>query len=68
VQIKAPFVGMSKTKIVNNGLIMAVPFDMTRTCYKDQPVACGVCGSCLERLEAFQLNGAKDPLRYEEDD
>lgn len=27
--------------------------------------ACGKCGSCQERLEAFTKNGVKDPLLYE---
>ncbi|MDP5207867.1 7-cyano-7-deazaguanine synthase, partial [Alishewanella sp. SMS9] len=27
--------------------------------------ACGKCGSCQERLEAFALNHTSDPLVYE---
>ena len=65
--IQAPFVLMNKAQIIKIGIMLnhPVPFYLTRTCYKDQPIACGVCGSCRERLEAFHLNRMKDPLKYE---
>ena len=30
-----------------------------------QVKACGVCGTCRDRLKAFRLNGAEDPIEYE---
>jgi len=66
--IMAPFINMDKRQIVNIGgkiLEPAPPYHLTRTCYKDQPVACGKCGSCVERLEAFKLNYLTDPIEYE---
>ena len=42
-----------------------VPFHLTRTCYKDQEIACGTCGSCKERLKAFDRAGYVDPIEYE---
>ena len=38
----------------------------TNTCYNPSPtgVACGKCGSCRERLEAFGILGLKDPVVY----
>lgn len=38
----------------------------THTCYNpdDKGRSCGKCGSCTERLEAFELNGIKDPVKY----
>lgn len=65
VQIMAPFVNMDKKDLVQLGHTLGTPFELTRTCYKDQEIACGKCGSCVERLEAFSLNGLKDPLSYE---
>lgn len=65
VGIIAPFLDTDKAGIVKWGLAHAVPFHLTRTCYKDQPIACGRCGSCCERLEAFVKNGEKDPIPYE---
>jgi len=65
VELCAPFLNKSKAKIVEIGLELKVPYQLTRTCYKSQKDACGVCGSCIERLEAFHLNGAIDPIEYE---
>jgi 7-cyano-7-deazaguanine synthase len=64
VEIDAPFVGTDKTGICKIGLDLKVPYELTRTCYKDQPISCGKCGSCVERLEAFSLNNSKDPIKY----
>lgn len=66
VSVLAPFLHYTKAAIVKIGLKLEVPYGITRTCYKQQTVACGRCGSCIERLEAFALNGAQDPLCYEE--
>lgn len=64
VVLNTPFLGKSKEDIVREGLRLGSPVHLTRTCYKDQPVACGKCGSCVERQEAFQLNGTADPIEY----
>ncbi len=66
VRLWAPLLRTDKAGIARIGLDLKVPYDMTRTCYKDQEFACGRCGSCNERLEAFRLAGANDPIRYEE--
>ena len=65
VSLLTPFLMFGKDKIISLGHQMAAPFHLTRTCYKDQPIACGVCGSCSERKEAFALNGLTDPIQYE---
>lgn len=61
VQVLAPFIDGDKTDIVRWGLANNVPYQWTRTCYKNQPHPCGKCGACVERAEAFRLNGASDP-------
>ena len=66
VVLKHPFLHATKTQILQIGIKLRVPHHLTRTCYKNQEKACGVCGSCRERLEAFSLNGIKDPIEYEE--
>jgi len=38
---------------------------LTWTCYKGKEKACGKCGSCVERLEAFTKAEIKDPIKYE---
>lgn len=65
VEIVAPFLETDKTGILEWGLANDVPYRFTRTCYKDQPLSCGSCGSCVERLEAFANIGTPDPIEYE---
>lgn len=64
VGVYAPFLHVTKADIVREGLRLETPYALTRTCYKAQGTPCGVCGSCRERLEAFELNGVKDPVVY----
>ena len=64
VVLYAPFLYGNKATIVKEGLALGVPYLLTRTCYKAQGAPCGVCGSCTERLEAFALNNAEDPVTY----
>lgn len=61
----APFLFRDKQGILERGHSLKVPYELTRTCYKDQPVACGKCGSCQERLEAWSKIGKEDPIEYE---
>lgn len=64
--IFAPFLEMTKAEIVSLGQELDVPFENTRTCYNDRHFACGRCGTCVERLEAFDIAGIEDPLTYED--
>ncbi|RLF30303.1 MAG: 7-cyano-7-deazaguanine synthase QueC [Thermoplasmata archaeon] len=66
VCLEAPFIYSDKESILRWGYEHGVPYEMTRTCYKHQPLACGKCGACQERLEAFRLIGKTDPVAYEE--
>lgn len=65
VDIEAPFLHATKSEIVKYGLANGVPYHLTRTCYKEQELSCGKCGSCVERLEAFASNNSHDPILYE---
>jgi len=65
VKVIAPLLNDSKASILVRGNKIAVPYHLTRTCYKDQELSCGKCGSCVERLEAFAEQGIKDPIEYE---
>lgn len=65
VELLRPFVEMDKGDICKLGLQLGVPYEMTWTCYKGKELACGKCGSCTERLEAFEKAGAADPIAYE---
>ena len=65
VSIKAPFMGADKADILAEGLKMGLDYGQSWTCYNGRELACGRCGSCVERLEAFAANGAQDPVAYE---
>ena len=65
VDVLAPFQRIDKTDILRKGLDKGLDYSKTWTCYNGRERACGKCGACQERLEAFQLNGLVDPLTYE---
>ncbi len=66
VQIKAPLLLLSKTEIIQQGLALGVPFELTHSCYdpREDGSACGQCDSCLIRLKGFQEAGLRDPAPY----
>lgn len=65
IEVEAPYLHLSKTEILTRGLKMGLNYAETWTCYKGKERACGKCGACQERLEAFTQNDAQDPLPYE---
>lgn len=64
IEIYNPFQNSSKIDIVKAGIHLGIDYADTWTCYKGEKRACGKCGSCTERLEAFAKNGIKDPIEY----
>ena len=67
VKLHAPYLKVSKADILREGLAMGLDYRHTWTCYEGRELACGVCGSCRERLDAFAANGVTDPLAYSVD-
>lgn len=67
VEITTPYLNQDKGQILADGLKMELDYSQTWTCYNGREKACGKCGSCVERLEAFANNNAIDPLAYELD-
>lgn len=65
INLVAPFLDMNKISILKWGIDHSVPYQFTRTCYKNQPISCGKCGACQERLEAFLENDQTDPITYQ---
>jgi len=65
IRVLCPFISIDKTDILRMGLKLKVPYEKTWTCYKGDEKSCGKCGTCVERLEAFEECGVKDPLEYE---
>ena len=67
VRVEGPFVGLHKSDIVKLGTKLNVPYNLTWSCYEGHDKACGKCGTCIDRKKAFEINGLKDPIEYEED-
>lgn len=65
VTISTPFVDMSKIDILARGMDLGLDYTHTWTCYNGREKACGKCGACVERLEAFSSNQQVDPIPYE---
>lgn len=64
LRLRHPFSELTKADIVKAGEAWSVPWHETWSCYKGGEVHCGTCGTCVERREAFQLAGVKDPTDY----
>lgn len=67
INIEGPLIEMTKAQVVKVGLSLGVPYNLTHSCYHGRAKSCGHCGTCLDRINAFKLNGAIDPIDYEED-
>ncbi|MEL0630900.1 7-cyano-7-deazaguanine synthase QueC [Psychromonas aquatilis] len=64
-EIYSPYLKSNKIGILKDGIRMGLDYSKTWTCYNGREKACGLCGSCIERLEAFKENGLSDPIAYE---
>jgi 7-cyano-7-deazaguanine synthase len=65
LQVRAPLLMLSKAEIIRKGVELAVPLELTHSCY--DPVdgkACGRCDSCVIRREGFAKAGVVDPTPY----
>ncbi len=65
IALFVPFIHMTKTDILREGIRLGVPYEHTWSCYRNEGKACGTCGSCHFRREAFDAAGIRDPIEYE---
>jgi 7-cyano-7-deazaguanine synthase len=64
IEIATPVILLKKSEIIRRGIELGAPLDLTWSCYQNEDRACGVCDSCLLRLQAFREAGVTDPLPY----
>jgi 7-cyano-7-deazaguanine synthase len=64
IRILRPFIALTKAEIVERGAKLGVDFSRTWSCYAGGDKHCGVCGTCVERREAFLVAGIPDPTPY----
>lgn len=67
VTLTAPMINKNKAGIVATGLELNVPYAFTWSCYEGKDLACGKCGTCIDRINAFLENAATDPIQYAEE-
>jgi 7-cyano-7-deazaguanine synthase len=67
IRIKTPVIHLKKSEIVQTGLELGAPLDLTWSCYQAAELACGKCDSCALRLRAFRAAGVRDPIPYQLD-
>jgi len=66
IRLLRPFIATDKAGIAKRGVELGIDFSETWSCYKGGEIHCGVCGTCVERREAFMLAGLPDPTNYEQ--
>ena len=54
---------MNKAAVVEIGLRLRVPYELTWSCYEGGAEPCGQCGTCRDRAAAFAANRVSDPAR-----
>jgi 7-cyano-7-deazaguanine synthase len=64
IKIETPIIHMTKSEIIQTGLELGAPLNLTWSCYQNEDEACGVCDSCALRLRGFQQLGVEDPIPY----
>lgn len=65
LEVLHPLTTMMKSEIVELGLRVGVPYELTWSCYGPGPLHCGECGPCFMRAKAFERNGLVDPVEFQ---
>ncbi len=64
IEIRTPIIHLSKAEIVQKGVELGAPLNLTWSCYRSEELACGTCDSCALRLRGFERAGMTDPIEY----
>lgn len=65
IKIEAPAIDLDKEEIVELGVQVGAPMELSYSCYKGGNKHCGVCESCVRRKRAFKKAGIRDLTEYE---
>ncbi len=66
ITVQAPFSGKRKSEVIEEGVKLGVPFELTWSCYREDAKHCGKCESCINRKKAFKEAYIVDLTKYEE--
>jgi 7-cyano-7-deazaguanine synthase len=65
IEIRTPIIHLSKADIVQKGINLDAPLQLSWSCYRSETLACGTCDSCALRLRGFERAGFRDPIAYQ---
>ena len=68
IDLCTPYSTLTKVDIARDSHKYQVPIGKTWSCYKGEDLHCGRCGTCIERIEAFQLAKVKDTTVYSDNE
>jgi 7-cyano-7-deazaguanine synthase len=65
IDVAAPFAALHKSDVIQLGVKLGVPLELTLSCMNPQRgLHCGICSKCRERRDAFNEAGLADPTTY----
>lgn len=65
IAIDAPFSTLHKSAVIQRGVALGVPLELTLSCMQPKDGQhCGQCSKCRERRDAFLEAGVADPTTY----
>ena len=71
IEISTPFLEWDKEQVIQRGVELQVPLELTLSCMNPVsgasgalPVHCGLCSKCRERRDAFAAAGVDDTSTY----
>ena len=65
VRLRTPLMWLIKRDVVALAAVLGAPVELTYSCYEGREAHCGLCPTCINRIEAFKNAGFIDPVRYE---
>tara|TARA_B100001971_G_scaffold215195_1_gene260251 strand:- start:77098 stop:77781 length:684 start_codon:yes stop_codon:yes gene_type:complete len=65
IKVHTPVIMDKKDEIIQKGIALNAPFELSWSCYKASDKACGKCDSCALRLRGFKKVGMDDPISYQ---
>ncbi len=68
IHIHTPLIQMTKSEIIQKGILLGVDYSMTISCYDPvNGVSCGECDACQLRLNGFRYANVSDTIPYRSD-
>ena len=64
VRLLIPLGNLMKREIVELGIKLGAPLDLTWSCYKHGALHCGNCGPCYMRRTAFKMANQPEVIEY----